>query len=91
MEGIIQALQCPVEIIATFASSTQDFLQKLTQILSQKSEKASKSFKKIAPKYQRMLLMASSEKALKRATRKIIVMRKNLQNHSVQRQKVVQE
>ena len=63
-DGIMQALQRPLEILATSASSTQDFMQKLTQIQSQNSEKASKSFKKIAPKYQRMLLMASSEKGI---------------------------
>ena len=51
----------PLEILATSSSSTQDFMQRLTQIQNQSNEKSNKSFKKIAPKYQRMLLVASSQ------------------------------
>jgi hypothetical protein len=53
-------LKRPLEMLATSASSTQDFMQKLTQIQAQNSDKTSRSFKKIAPKYQKMLLVASS-------------------------------
>ena len=56
-----QVLQRPLEILATSSSSTQEFLQKLTQIHSQSNEKSARSFKKLAPKYQRMLLVASSQ------------------------------
>ena len=56
-----QILQRPLEILATSSSSTQDFLQKLTQIHSQSNDKTARSFKKIAPKYKRMLLVASSQ------------------------------
>ena len=47
-------------MLATSASSTQDFMHKLTQIQAQNSDKSTRSFKKIAPKYQKMLLIASS-------------------------------
>ena len=42
------------------ASTTQEFMQKLTQIQASSSDKASKSFKKIAPKFQKLLLIGSS-------------------------------
>ena len=56
-----QILQRPLEILATSSSSTQEFLQKLTQIHSQSNDKSTRSFKKLAPKYQRLLLVASSQ------------------------------
>ena len=59
-----EVLKRPLEILASSASSTQDFMYKLTQIQSQNSDKSSKSFKKIAPKYQKMLLNASSQGAV---------------------------
>ena len=60
-QNIEQILRRPLEILATTSTSTQDFLQKLTQIQSQSTDKSTRSFKKIAPKYQRMLLIASSQ------------------------------
>jgi hypothetical protein len=47
-------------MLATSASSTQDFMHKLTQIQAQNLDKSTRSFKKIAPKYQKMLSIASS-------------------------------
>ena len=44
-------LKRPLEMLATSASSTQDFMHKLTQIQAQNSDKSTRSFKKIAPKY----------------------------------------
>ena len=56
-----QVLQRPLEILATSSSSAQEFLQKLTQIQSQSNDKSARSFKQLAPKYQCMLLVASSQ------------------------------
>ena len=53
-------LKCPFEVLATSASSTSDFMEKLTQLQNQSSEKSSKSFKKIPTKYQNMILVAAS-------------------------------
>ncbi len=58
--SLSETFQCPLEMLATSAASNQDFLRKLTQIQTQSSEKASKSFKKIPIKYQNMLQVASS-------------------------------
>jgi hypothetical protein len=55
-----QSLKRPFEVLATSASSTSDFMEKLTQLQSQSNEKSSKSFKKIPQKYQNMILVASS-------------------------------
>jgi hypothetical protein len=57
---LTQTFQRPLEMLATSAASNQDFLRKLTQIQTQTSEKTSKSFKKLPPKYQNMLQVASS-------------------------------
>ena len=54
-------LKRPLEILASTSSSTHDFMHKLTQIQAQASDKYAKSFKKVAPKYQKMLLIASSQ------------------------------
>ena len=58
---IKQVICCPLEILASSASSTQDFMHKLTQLHTQNVDKSTKSFRKIAPKYQKMLLVASSQ------------------------------
>ena len=50
----------PLEIIANSSSVTRDYLDKLTQIQSSSGDKKSKSFTKLAKKYQHMLLVASS-------------------------------
>jgi hypothetical protein len=55
-----QSLKRPFEVLATSASSTSDFMEKLTQLQNQSNEKSSKSFKKIPQKYQNMILVASS-------------------------------
>jgi hypothetical protein len=55
-----QSLKRPFEVLATSASSTSDFMEKLTQLQNQSSEKSTKSFKKIPVKYQNMILVASS-------------------------------
>jgi hypothetical protein len=55
-----QSLKRPFEVLATSASSTSDFMEKLTQLQNQSSEKSMKSFKKIPVKYQNMILVASS-------------------------------
>ena len=54
-------LKRPLEILASSSSSTQDFMDRFTRIQSQNQEKTTRSFKKVAPKYQRMLLIASSQ------------------------------
>ena len=54
------SLKRPFKVLATSASSTSDFMEKLTQLQNQSSEKSSKSFKKIPVKYQNMILVASS-------------------------------
>ena len=55
-----QSLKRPFEVLATSASSTSDFMEKLTQLQNQSSDKSTKSFKKIPMKYQNMILVASS-------------------------------
>ncbi len=50
----------PLEIIANSSSVTRDYLDKLTQIQSNSGDKKSRSFSKLAKKYQNMLLVASS-------------------------------
>jgi hypothetical protein len=60
-DQIEQVFKRPLEILASTSSSTQDFMQHLTQIQSTSNDKLTCSFKKIAPKYQRMLLLASSQ------------------------------
>ena len=59
-KAVGEALKPSLELLATSASTTQEFMQKLTQIQASSSDKTSKSFKKIAPKYQKLLLIASS-------------------------------
>ena len=53
-------LKRPFEVLATTASTTADFVEKLTQLHKQSSEKSTKSFKKIPTKYQNMILVATS-------------------------------
>ena len=50
----------PLEIMATSSSSTNEMVQKMNSASDDK-EKSSKSFKKVAPKYRKMLLVASSQ------------------------------
>jgi hypothetical protein len=59
-EHLSLTIQRPLEMLATSAASNQDFLRKLTQIQTQTNDKTSKSFKKLPPKYQNMLQVASS-------------------------------
>ena len=47
-----KSLKRPFKVLATSASSTSDFMEKLTQLQNQSSDKSSKSFKKIPVKYQ---------------------------------------
>ena len=54
-------LQRPLEQLAASASSNQDILRTLTKIHESNDDKTSKSFKKIPQKYQRMILVASSQ------------------------------
>ena len=56
-QGLIQR---PLEIIASSSSVTREYLDKLTQIQATQGDKQTRSFKKIAKKYQRMMLVASS-------------------------------
>ena len=53
-------LKRPFEVLATTASTTADFVEKLTQLQKQSNEKGTKSFKKIPTKYQNMILVATS-------------------------------
>ena len=55
-----ETLKRPFEVLATSASTTADFVQKLTHLQNQSNDKATKSFKKIPNKYQNMILVASS-------------------------------
>ena len=55
-----QDFQRPLEIIANSSTITREYLDKLTQIQTTNGEKQNKSFKKIAKKYQKMMLIASS-------------------------------
>ena len=50
-------LKRPLEVLAMSSAKTKDCILKLSQIQSQNNDKALKSFKKIAPKYQKMLLI----------------------------------
>ena len=54
------SLKRPFEVLAASASTTADFVQKLTQLQKQSNEKGTKSFKKIPAKYQNMILVATS-------------------------------
>jgi hypothetical protein len=53
-------LKRPLELIGTSILSQQDFLRQLTTMQASSNDKTSKSFKKIPPKYQNMILVASS-------------------------------
>lgn len=53
-------LKRPFEVLATSASTTADFVEKLTQLQKQSNDKTTKSFKKIPTKYQNMILIATS-------------------------------
>jgi hypothetical protein len=55
-----ETLKRPFEVLATSASTTADFVEKLTHLQRQSNDKATKSFKKIPAKYQNMILVASS-------------------------------
>ena len=59
-EKVELSLKRPFEVLAATSSSTTDFMEKLTQLQSQNSDKCTKSFKKIPQKYQNMILVASS-------------------------------
>lgn len=54
------SLKRPFEILAATSASTSEFMEKLTQLQSQSNEKTSKTFKKIPPKYQQMILVGAS-------------------------------
>ena len=58
--AIGDTLKRPFEVLATSASTTAEFVEKLTQLQRQSNDKATKSFKKIPSKYQNMILVASS-------------------------------
>ena len=60
-ENLESIFKRPLEILATSSSATNDFVQKLSSSQAISGEKVTRSFKKIAPKYQRMLLVASSQ------------------------------
>ena len=53
-------LKRPFEVLATTASTTAEFVEKLTQLQKQSNDKSTKSFKKIPKKYQNMILVATS-------------------------------
>jgi hypothetical protein len=53
-------LKRPFEVLATSASTTAEFVEKLTQLQKQSNEKSTKSFSKIPAKYQNMILVATS-------------------------------
>ena len=53
-------LKRPLKILATSSSVTTDMVQKMAS-LSDDKDKPSKSFKKVAPKYRQMLLIAASQ------------------------------
>ena len=55
-----ETLKRPFEVLATTASTTAEFVEKLTHLQRQSNDKATKSFKKIPNKYQNMILVASS-------------------------------
>ena len=55
-----ESLKRPFEVLAATSSSTSDFMEKLTQLQKQSSEKSTKTFKKIPAKYQQMILIATS-------------------------------
>ena len=59
--NVENSLKRPLEIMAMSASTTTDCLQKLAQIQAQSNNKSLKSFSKLAPTYQQMLLIASSK------------------------------
>ena len=54
------SLKRPFEVLATTASTTAEFVEKLTQLQNQSNEKSTKSFTKIPSKYQNMILVATS-------------------------------
>ena len=55
-----ESLKRPFEVLAATSSTTTDFMDKLTQLQAQQTEKATKTFKKIPAKYQQMILIAAS-------------------------------
>ena len=54
------SLKRPFEVLAASTITTSEFMNKLTQLQSQNSEKNSKTFKKIPAKFQQMILVAAS-------------------------------
>ena len=57
-----QDMQKPLEVIANSSSITRDYLDKLTEMqTSNSADKPGKSFKKIAKKYQQMMLVVPSK------------------------------
>ena len=59
-DQVEQSLKRPFEVLAASSYLTSEFMEKLTQLQSQSSDKSSKSFKKILQKYQNMIQVASS-------------------------------
>ena len=57
----LNVLKTPMEVIAANSASTQDALVKLTEMHKKSSDSTTKSFKKVAPQYQHMMLVASSQ------------------------------
>ena len=53
-------LKKPLELIGTSMTSQQDFLRQLTTMQAASSDKSSRLFKELPPKYQNMMLVASS-------------------------------
>ena len=60
-ENLESIFKHPLEILATSSSATNEFVQRLSISQAVSGKKITKSFKKIAPKYQRMLLVALSQ------------------------------
>ena len=54
------SLKRPFEVLAATSCSTNDFMEKLTQLQATNNEKSTKTFKKIPAKYQQMILVAAS-------------------------------
>ena len=57
----LASLQTPIDIIAANSATTQDALVKLTELQTKSTESTTKSFKKVPPQYQHMMLVAASQ------------------------------
>ena len=57
----LASLQTPIDIIATNSATNQDVLVKLTELQTKSTESTTKSFKRVPPQYQHMMLVAASQ------------------------------